>query len=86
MTDRLQTSDLRLLATPYQLDAREYVERVYKTLVALEPLYNGMEAIEWLLTPQECLKGGIAAELLQRRGGTEFVAEALVRILDGVHS
>ncbi len=76
---------LRLSLSPHERQAREYVERVYKTLVALEPLYEVSEAVEWLTSPQMAL-GDMPAKLLALHSGTDSVANAIAVVLDGAFS
>jgi uncharacterized protein (DUF2384 family) len=77
---------LRLTPTEHERLARQYAERVYNTIVALEPLYEAPGAIEWLNSHQAALSGDRPANLLAFHSGTERVAQAIAIILDGAHS
>jgi hypothetical protein len=74
---------LRLDPSPHERHARQYAERVYRTLVALEPLYDVNGGIEWLTSRQESLGGDMAAYLLSLHSGTEKVQQVIAQILDG---
>lgn len=77
---------LRLDPSPYEREARQYSERVYRTLVALEPLYESFDAITWLNSRQAHLGNERPAALLQTHSGTIRVQETIARILDGAYS
>ena len=77
---------LRLNPSPYEREARQYAERVYRTLVALEPLYVFPDAVEWLTTAQRQFGNGIPAKLLSLHSGTAQVEASLARVLDGAFS
>ena len=79
----MSTQKLRLSASPHEREARQYAERVYQTLVALEPLYDVHNAIEWLTSRQETLKGDMPAYLLSLHSGTEQVEAVISQVLDG---
>jgi hypothetical protein len=77
---------LRLDPSGYEREARQYAERVYRTLVALEPLYDVLHgAIDWLTSHQDCLAGGIPAYLLSLHSGTAKVEQVVAQILESVH-
>jgi hypothetical protein len=80
------TGRLRLDMSPHERLARQYAERVYKTLVALEPLYEVPEAIEWLTSSQVGLGNEMPAKLLGLHSGTDAVAASIARVLDGAFS
>ncbi len=77
---------LRIDPSEYERMARQYSERVYRTLVALEPLYDPFEAVSWLNHAQAAVGNERPAALLQTHAGTTRVQEALARILDGIFS
>ena len=85
-TVRAEDQKLRLDPSPYEREARQYAERVYRTLVALEPLYAPFEAISWLNHGQVALGNERPAALLQTHGGTTRVQEAIAVILTGAFS
>lgn len=74
---------LRLDMSPHEREARQYAERVYRTLVALEPLYDVHNAIEWLTSPQQALGGDMPAYLLSLHSGTTQVEQVIAQVLDG---
>lgn len=80
-----KTSDrkIRLASSQHERLAREYAERVYNTLVALEPLYEVHQGIEWLITRQGLLHNNCPAALLSLHSGTEKIEQVLAQILDG---
>lgn len=82
----MKTQQLRLDPTPYEKEARQYAERVYRTLVALEPLYDSFDAISWLNHTQTALGNEKPASLLQTHSGTIRVEEAIACVLDGAFS
>jgi hypothetical protein len=77
--------ELRLDPSPYEREARQYAERVYRTLVALEPLYDVHDAIEWLTSQQPSI-AHMPAKALGMHSGTAAVQQALAIILDGAFS
>lgn len=80
------TDRLRLDMTPHEREARQYAERVYRTLVALEPLYDVPQAIEWLASPQAAMNDQRPVLLLGLHSGTQLVREKIALILDGAFS
>lgn len=84
MTDRqLSAEKLGLDPSPHERLARQYAERVYRTLVALEPLYDVHNGIEWLTSRQGSLGGDMPAYLLSLHSGTAKVEQVIAQILDG---
>lgn len=78
-----QTAEkLRLDPSPHERECRQYAERVYRTLVALEPLYDVHQAIDWLTSSQACLGGDRPAYLLSLHSGTKQVEQAIAQVLD----
>lgn len=77
------TKQIHLDMTPYERECRQYAERVYRTLVALEPLYDVHSAVEWLTSRQETLKGDMPAYLLSLHSGTAQVEAVISQVLDG---
>lgn len=82
----MKTQQLRLDPTPYEREARQYAERVYRTLVALEPLYEVPDAIQWLISPQPSLSQSRPVSLLRTAGGTAQVEAKIALVLDGAYS
>lgn len=79
-------SKLRLDPSPYEREARQYAERVYRTLVALEPLYEVSDAIEWLISKQVALHRCRPMSLLRTPGGVAQVEAKIALVLDGAFS
>jgi len=77
---------LRLDPTKYEMECRQYAERVYRTLVALEPLYEVPDAIQWLIDPQQSLSQSRPVSLLRTPGGTAQVEAKIALVLDGAYS
>ncbi len=77
---------LRLDPTKYEMECRQYAERVYRTLVALEPLYEAPEAIEWLISEQSPLHGCRPVSLLRTPGGIAQVEAKIALVLNGAYS
>lgn len=82
----MSTQKLRLDPSPYEREARQYAERVYRTLVALEPLYEVPDAIEWLISPQVALHACRPVSLLRTPGGVAQVEATISLVLDGAYS
>lgn len=81
-----KTAEQRLNPSKHEILARQYAERVYRTLVALEPLYEVPEAIEWPVSQQIALGNDRPARLLGLHSGTAQVEAAIARVLDGAFS
>jgi hypothetical protein len=74
---------LRIDPSPHERLCQQYAERVYRTLVALEPLYDVAGGVEWLTSRQDSLKGDMPAYLLSLHSGTTQVEQVIAQVLDG---
>lgn len=80
----LMDDQLRLDPSPHERECRQYAERVYRTLAALEPLYDVHQAIDWLTSSQASLGGDRPAYLLSLHTGTTRVERVVTQLLDEV--